>query len=482
MAWRISLIISFVILIAVFGLLFNYCVEIIKKNLIETEAQEISTTRALRLYNTFTLEDKENLYKIPCEDDTQTSCLNLSRMQKKISDNVMGGALIDADILTEKLFSLIKTRNTNTKLGKLVERAKENGKAGFTEVQVEAEGERKIILVAVDLFVLTNDSAVKGIYLISHTDPKLITKTILPYYILVIFLFMVPYSLILLYIIKSENSSSKKFAEVFEENQRAISEIERLKKENVQQSQFLANFTHELRTPLNSVIGFSGLIKDETLGPVGNEEYKKFANDINASGVHLLSLINDILDYSKAEVGRLKVNIAETDVVKVIKQCLAIVAPRASESGVDLLQSLADDHFILKVDPKRLKQVILNLLSNSVKFTPEGGNVTTSVFPDLRNNRLYIEIKDTGVGIAEKDLPTVMSLFGQAETNLNRKYEGSGIGLPFAKKLTNLMGGTFEISSKVGLGTRVTLGFPYDKKLNAEFSAGLSSNKNLQEI
>ncbi len=481
MAWRISLIISFVILIAVFGLLFNYCVDVLKKNLIESEAREISSTRALRFYNTLTLEDKENLFKIPCEDPTQTSCLNLTRMQKKLSDNILGGAVIDSDIVTGKLFSLVKARNANDKLKNLISAAKEKGKSSFTEAYMQADGERKIIITTIHLFSLVEDSAVKEVYLVFYNDPKFITKTMLPYYAIIIFLFFIPYSLILLYIIKTGNNSSKKFAEIYEENQRAISEIERLKKENVQQSQFLANFTHELRTPLNSVIGFSGLIKDETLGPVGNNEYKKFADDINASGIHLLSLINDILDYSKAEVGRLKVNIAETDVVKVIKQCLAIVAPRASESGVDLLQSLADEHFILRVDPKRLKQVILNLLSNSVKFTPEAGNITAAVFPDLKNSRLYIEIKDTGVGIAEKDLPTVMSLFGQAETNLNRKYEGSGIGLPFAKKLTNLMGGTFEISSKVGLGTRVTLGFPYDKKLNAEFNAGFT-NSNPQEI
>jgi len=255
-----------------------------------------------------------------------------------------------------------------------------------------------------------------------------------------------------------------------EDNEKDKDEIEKLKKENMQQSQFLANFTHELRTPLNSIIGFSGLIKDETMGPIGSQEYLKYASDINTSGLHLLGLINDILDYSKSEVGRLKVNITEVDVVKIVKQCLSIVAPRASESKVDLLQSFSADYFVLKLDPKRFKQIVLNLLSNSVKFTPEGGNVKVAIYTDIQGEKIFVEVKDTGVGIAEKDIPTAMSLFGQIETSLNRKYEGTGIGLPFAKKLTNLMGGSFELSSALGVGTSILLTFPYDKKLNAEYT------------
>ena len=292
---------------------------------------------------------------------------------------------------------------------------------------------------------------------------------IYPQFFGVITLFLAPLAIIALFIVRGRRilqSREKKFQERTESMER---NIEKLKHENVQQSQFLTNFTHELRTPLNSIIGFSGLIKDETLGPLGNSEYGKYANDINNSGVHLLSLINDILDYSKAEVGRLNVNMADCDIIKTIKQCFSIVAPRASESEVDMLQSFSTKHCILKIDQKRFKQVLLNLLSNAVKFTDIGGSVTVSVFTDIKQDRLYVEVKDTGVGIEEKDIPTVMSLFGQVETDLNRNYEGTGIGLPFAKKLTNLMGGTFELSSKVGLGTRITLGFQYDKALNAEF-------------
>lgn len=475
MAWRITIIISFVTLLAVFVLLFNYSLEVIKKTVLKSEAVEINEARVKRLYNTFTFEDKENLFKLPCNSGQQSSCLNILKMQQKLKDNVLGGAITEADIVTEKLFSLARAKRLDGRLAAIIQEANREGSAVFAESHLSADGGRDLVVVAIHVFDITEDQALKGVYLISYNNPKLINKVMVPYYVSLIVLFLISCSLILLYIFKTSYSFSKKFDELFEEHQRGLAEIERLKKENIQQSQFLTNFTHELRTPLNSIIGFSGLIKDETLGTVGNPEYKKFATDINNSGVHLLSLINDILDYSKAEVGRLKVNIAETDIVKLSKQCMAIVAPRASESGVDLLQSFADEHFILKVDSKRLKQVLLNLLSNSVKFTPEGGSVTISIFPDLKTNRLYIEVQDTGVGIAEKDLPTVLSLFGQAETNLSRKYEGSGIGLPFAKKLTNLMGGTFEISSKVGMGTRVTLAFPFDKRLNAEFKEGIAA-------
>ncbi len=473
MIWRISLTISFLTLIAVFILLFNYSLEIIRKNNAEEEILEISKNRAIRFYNSLTYEDKENLFKLPCVDNISKSCFNTTRMKTKLMEGAVGGVIINADIISDKLYNLIQGKFADAKYRDLIHNTAKKHKYSFTETFLNFDGKKQITITGIDLFNISGDNALKGLFLVTYSYPKLVTGEVIPLYAILLVLALVSFALIILYIVMNANSSSKKFEELFEENQRAQHEIDKLKKENIQQSQFLANFTHELRTPLNSIIGFSGLIKDETLGPVGNPEYKKFATDINNSGTHLLSLINDILDFSKAEVGRLKVNIAETDVVKLAKQCMAIVAPRASESGVDLLQSFADNNIILKIDAKRLKQVVLNLLSNSVKFTPEGGSVTISIFPDLKTNRLFIEVSDTGVGISEKDLPTVLSLFGQAETNLNRKYEGSGIGLPFAKKLTNLMGGTFEISSKVGLGTRVTLAFPYDKKLNAEYKDGI---------
>lgn len=262
------------------------------------------------------------------------------------------------------------------------------------------------------------------------------------------------------------SSGVKDIESNFEELEKVKEELRLIKSDSNSQNQFIANFTHELRTPLNSIIGFSGMLKDETLGSMGNPEYIKFASEINNSGIHLLSIINDILDFSKAESGKLKVNLVETDVTKILRQCLGIIAPRAAESKVDLLENMLGTNYVILADGKRFKQVVLNLLSNAVKFTPEGGSVSVSVFPEITQGKLFVEIKDTGVGIAEKDIPVVLTLFGQVENKLSRKYEGTGIGLPFSKKLTNLMGGDFLIKSKVGEGTVITLTFPFDKNLN----------------
>jgi len=229
--------------------------------------------------------------------------------------------------------------------------------------------------------------------------------------------------------------------------------------ESIEKSKFLANISHELRTPLNAIIGFSAIIKDEVSGPIGSPLYRDYINDIHTSGSHLLSLINDILDYSKASADKLQVESVDVDVTKTIKTCLRLVAPRAEEAKVELKEILPPNHIILKTDPKRMKQVFLNLLSNSIKFTPEGGNVTLSAQFD--EDSLILQVSDTGIGIADKDISKAMSTFGQVDSTLSRKYEGTGLGLPLTKKLTELMGGKFRIDSELGLGTTVTLTFPY---------------------
>ncbi len=234
----------------------------------------------------------------------------------------------------------------------------------------------------------------------------------------------------------------------------------RAEAESQEKSKFLANISHELRTPLNAIIGFSEIIKDEVMGPLGNQQYKEYTSDIYASGVHLLSLINDILDYSKAEAGKLEIDLVEVDVTKIMKSSLRLVSPRAEESGVALIDNVPEDHFVVRTDPKRLKQIILNLLSNSVKFTPAGGKVTLYSWYNVQSDTLIIEVKDTGIGIAPKDISKVMSTFGQLENEYNRKYEGTGLGLPLSKKLIELMGGRFKIESQVNQGTVVTISIP----------------------
>ncbi len=231
--------------------------------------------------------------------------------------------------------------------------------------------------------------------------------------------------------------------------------------ENRAKSKFLANISHELRTPLNAIIGFSEIIKDEVMGPLENDHYRDYVGDIYVSGVHLLSLINDILDYSKAEAGKLKLDIEEADVTKLLKSSLRLVSPRADEAGIQLLDKVPKDHYILQIDGKRLKQVVLNLLSNAVKFTPSGGSVRLSAWTEQERKIFVIEVQDTGVGIAPKDISKVMSTFGQVENKLSRKYEGTGLGLPLCKKLVELMEGQIQIQSELDKGTTITVFLPY---------------------
>ena len=231
--------------------------------------------------------------------------------------------------------------------------------------------------------------------------------------------------------------------------------------ESVEKSKFLANVSHELRTPLNSIIGFSEILKDEVMGPLGSAQYKEYATDIHASGTHLLSLINDILDFSKADANKLDIEYQETDITKLLKNCLRLIAQRAEAANVKLIPDFADEHVVAMTDPKRLKQVVLNLLTNAVKFTPPNGRITLVCKQDLLNKKVLIAVADTGVGIAEKDISKVMAAFGQVKNEYSSKSEGTGLGLPLTRKLVELMDGHFVISSKLGEGTTVTLTFPY---------------------
>ena len=230
--------------------------------------------------------------------------------------------------------------------------------------------------------------------------------------------------------------------------------------ESRQKSQFLANVSHELRTPLNAIIGFSEIIKNQVMGPLQNEQYMNYINDIHGSGVHLLSLINDILDFSKAEAGKLELQLSELDATKLIKNCMRLVSPRAEQAGVQLLEEVPKEHFVITGDAKKLKQVLLNLLSNSVKFTPQGGNVKVTAWQNVMDDSISIEVKDSGIGISPKDISRAMSPFGQVDSKLSRKYEGTGLGLPLTKKFVEIMGGTFQIESELNVGTTITITIP----------------------
>lgn len=224
-------------------------------------------------------------------------------------------------------------------------------------------------------------------------------------------------------------------------------------------SQFLASISHELRTPLNAIIGFSEIIRNEAKGAL-EKVYQDYLEDIHASGKHLLSLINDILDFSKAEAGKLQIEWAETDATKVIRNSLRMVLPRAEAAQVTLVEDIPPQHLVLVTDAKKLKQTLLNLLSNAVKFTPAGGEVRCHAWYEVATGRIHIQVRDTGIGIAPKDISRVMTPFGQVDSALSRKYEGTGLGLPLSKKFVESMGGEFSIESEIKVGTAVTISFP----------------------
>ena len=224
-------------------------------------------------------------------------------------------------------------------------------------------------------------------------------------------------------------------------------------------SQFLASVSHELRTPLNAIIGFSDIIRNEAKEAM-QKIHQDYLEDIHASGKHLLSLINDILDFSKAEAGKLQIEWAETDANKVIRNSLRMVLPRAEVAQVTLVEDIPSQHLVIVTDAKKLKQVLLNLLSNAVKFTPAGGEVRCHAWTDVVTGALNIEVRDTGIGIAPKDISRVMTPFGQVDSALSRKYEGTGLGLPLSKKFVESMGGHFAIESEIKKGTSVTIAIP----------------------
>ena len=228
---------------------------------------------------------------------------------------------------------------------------------------------------------------------------------------------------------------------------------------NRTKSEFLANMSHELRTPLNAIIGFSEIIEKEMFGPIGSTRYKEYASDIFESGTHLLNLINDILDVSKAEAGKIELQESQILVKDLVDASLRLIMPRAREAAVTLVEPHVDHLPPLRADERRLKQVLINLLSNAVKFTPAGGRVMLDATVDAQRG-LVISVIDTGIGMAAADIPKALEPFGQVDSRLSRKYEGTGLGLPLSKALVERHGGRLEIASEPGAGTTVTVVLP----------------------
>jgi signal transduction histidine kinase len=228
---------------------------------------------------------------------------------------------------------------------------------------------------------------------------------------------------------------------------------------NRAKTEFLANVSHELRTPLNAILGFSQIMKGELLGPLGNAQYRAYADDICESGTHLLQVINDILDISKVEVGRLELREEDVRVGRVVEQSVRLVGERAQDAGLRVTVDVDPNLPGLYADERLVKQCLINLLSNAVKFTAKGGEITMRGFlePD---GPLAIAVADTGIGIAEEDIPRVLAPFNQVDASLSRKYEGTGLGLPLVNSFVQMHGGSLGIKSELGVG--VAEGTPSD--------------------
>jgi PAS domain S-box-containing protein len=231
---------------------------------------------------------------------------------------------------------------------------------------------------------------------------------------------------------------------------------------NRTKSEFLANISHELRTPLNAILGFSETMLRSMFGAIENVRYQGYLADIHDSAKHLLTLINDILDISKAEAGKLELYEDDVDIKEIGQAAARLIQERATQGGITLTNEIGPELPLLRADERKLKQIILNLLSNAVKFTPEGGTVTLSggIDPD---GRFRISVSDTGIGMSESDIATALIAFGQVDSGLSRRYDGTGLGLPLTRALVELHDGALWVESTVGVGTAVTAKFPAER-------------------
>jgi signal transduction histidine kinase len=222
-------------------------------------------------------------------------------------------------------------------------------------------------------------------------------------------------------------------------------------------SAFLANMSHELRTPLNAIIGFSQMMQYEVAGAL-NDKYRSYADDIHSSGIHLKDVVNGILDLSKIEVGALELREAPVYIPDITEACMRLVGPLADNGKVRLAAEIAANLPVLSADETRLKQAVLNILSNAVKFTTPGGSVTLGAH--MAGLELVIAVADTGIGMRPDEIAIALQPFRQIDGALNRRHEGTGLGLPLARAFTELHGGRLEIDSTPGIGTIMRLILP----------------------
>ncbi len=239
---------------------------------------------------------------------------------------------------------------------------------------------------------------------------------------------------------------------------------------NRAKTEFLANMSHELRTPLNAIIGFSDLMQREMLGPLGNEQYRGYLRDIYQSGTHLHDVINDILDLSKIEAGQLELREEPVDVAAAVERCLRVVSARAEEKNIVLQTRIGRNLPTISADERKVKQILINLISNAVKFTEQGGHVTVEAMT-CSDGGICLRVTDTGIGIRQEDIPIVLQPFRQVDSTLSRRQEGTGLGLPLTKSLVELHGGSLTLTSEPGKGTTVTVQLPKSRSSSVPSAA-----------
>lgn len=221
---------------------------------------------------------------------------------------------------------------------------------------------------------------------------------------------------------------------------------------------FLANISHELRTPLNAIIGFSDIIAQQKFGPLPNERYREYAGDILSSGKHLLDIINDILDLSKCEAGALAVRLMPLEIEPLVESCVHLLEDQCAQAGLQISVTLEPGLPAVMADVGRSKQILLNLLSNAMKFTPSGGRLTVEVRD--AGETVRIDVTDNGIGMSPDEIIVALQPFNQVDTSMARKFEGTGLGLPLSKKLAELQGGVLSVKSEPNQGTTVSVDLP----------------------
>jgi two-component system cell cycle sensor histidine kinase PleC len=250
------------------------------------------------------------------------------------------------------------------------------------------------------------------------------------------------------------------------EQAKAISDESRRKAEeaNFAKSRFLATMSHELRTPLNAILGFSEVMQQELMGPLDNTYYKGYVTDIHDSGRHLLELINEILDISRIEAGRYTLNEEATTLPYIVEDCVHMMGLRARNKGQSIVESYEDGLPKIWADERAIRQIVLNILSNAVKFTPSGGTISVKVGWTAGGGQ-YVGIRDTGPGIPEEEIPIVLSRFGQGSIAIKSAEQGTGLGLNIVQALIKMHGGTFDLKSKLREGTEIIVTFPKSRVL-----------------